>query len=136
MGTIKDILIESMNGFSPKNIPIMLFQLVMAALLAWVIQKIINKKAGENAVSSGPVIAASVALIVGIAKYSLPFAVLAAAVLIVLGMKTELKSKASVLGFFLIVLVGIACGVGSIVQATIGIIFISTVILLTPLKPE
>jgi hypothetical protein len=136
MELIKNLLIDSMNGFSPKYIPLMLLQLLVAALLAWLVQKVINKKIGEKVIENGALIASSVALIVGIAKYSLPFAVIAAATIIVLALKTEMKSKASALGFFLIILVGAACGIGSLIQIVIGTAFISLIVMMTPLKAE
>ena len=79
-------------------------------------------------------VAISVALLVAMVKYSLPFSVLAAAAILLLRPKDLSLLKAA--GIFLIVLVGVGCGIGSVIQTVIGFILLATVILFTPLKND
>jgi MFS family permease len=133
MDTIKAFLVDSLNGFSIKYIPLFLFQLITAGLLGYIIQRIINKKFDSKIISYGTVIALGVALICAISKNSLPFAVLAAAAILLLEMNNA-KDKNTSLGFFLITIIGIGCGVGSVVQTVIGTVILAIVILFLPLK--
>lgn len=132
---LKNIFIDSLNGFAVKDIPLFLFQMLVAGLLGLIIQKMVNRKFDQKIISNGSLIALAVALIVAITKNSLPFAVLAAAVIILLGMR-KTASNSSVIGLFLIVAVGVGCGVGSVIQTVIGAALICAVLLFLPLKDE
>jgi hypothetical protein len=135
METLKNILIDSLNGFSVRFIPLFLFQLLVAGLLGHLLQKIINRKSGEQSVRFGAVIAMAVALLTAMVKYSLPFAVMAAAVILLLRPKME-NSFIQLLALFLVTLVGVGCGIGSVIQTGIGFVLLAAVILFTPLKNE
>jgi hypothetical protein len=135
METLQNILIDSLNGFSIRFIPLFLFQLLIAGLLGHLFQKIINRKSGEQSLQFGALIAMSVALLTAMVKYSLPFAVMAAAVILLLRPKKE-YSFIQVLGLFLVTLVGVGCGIGSVIQTGIGFVLLATVILFTPLKND
>ena len=78
MDLIKEILIDSLNGFSAKLIPLFLFQLLVAGFLGHLLQKIANRKFGSEVIQYGGLIALSIALLSSFVKYSLPFSVLAA----------------------------------------------------------
>lgn len=133
MELIKEILIDSLNGFSPKFIPFFLFQLLVAGFLGHILQKIVNRKFGADIIQYGGLIALSVALLVSFVKYSLPFAVIAAAVLFFLTRSKEFSFH-QVLGLFLVGLIGVGCGVGSIVQTGMGFVVLIAVVLFTSMK--
>ena len=61
MNTIKDFIVDNLNGFSSGNIPLYLFQLVIAAIAGLSIQLAINKKFREKIISHGALIGAIVA---------------------------------------------------------------------------
>ncbi|MDA7804369.1 hypothetical protein N8987_07355 [Crocinitomix sp.] len=133
MEIIKDFIVDNLNGFSSGNIPLYLFQLVIAALAGLVIQLAFNKKFKTDVISHGALIGAVVAFITSIAKNELVYAVLAATVLLLFSKIIE-KSSTSVLGNLLIISVALGCGVGSVIQSIIGFVFILLVLLFTPVK--
>ena len=133
MNSIKQIFIDSFNGLPLEQIPLFLFQLLMAGLMGHLLQKIANRKFGNDTIQHGGLIATGVALLTSIVKYSLPFAVIAAALILLLG-KTRDQLFHQTLGLFLVALVGLGCGVGSVVQTCIGLILVSATILFIPIK--
>lgn len=135
METIKNILVDSLNGFSPKYIPLFLFQLLVAGLLGYLIQRIVNRKFDKNIIQYGTLIALGIALVVAISKNSLTFAVIAAASILLLAIANQ-KTKAESLGLFLIAIIGVGCGVGSVIQTFIGVVLLAIVLLFLPLKDE
>lgn len=135
MELIKSIFVDSLNGFSPKLIPLFLFQLLTAGLLGYVFQKLINRKFDHKIIENGTLIALGIAFIAAISKNSLPFSVLAAAVILVVGLSGQ-KDKHTALGFFVIAVIGVGCGVGSVIQTVIGAIVLALVLLFLPMKSE
>ena len=133
METIKNILIDSLNGFSVSQIPLFIFQLLAAGIMGYLIQLILKRKLKEEVVQYGALIAMGSAFLGAIAKYSLPFSVMAAAVLLMLANKKD-QSKHETIGLFLVASIGITCGVGSVIYSFIGFILISCVILFMPIK--
>ena len=79
MDIIKSLMIDSLNGFSPKFIPFFLLQLLASGFLAYLLQRVLNWKFKDQIISRAALYATGITLIVTIAKYSLPFSVLAAA---------------------------------------------------------
>lgn len=134
METLKNLLIDSLNGFSPKFIPLMILQLLVAGGLAYLFQLLYNKKFKHVLVENAALWATVVALIVGIAKFSLPYSIFAAAFLIFVAIKSKLETNLHVLGFAMVLLIGIGCGVGSIVQTAIGTAMLILLLLFIPLK--
>ena len=130
---IKELIVDSLNGFSLSYLPFFLLQILGAALLAHVFQIIVNKKAKESLLSNSALIASATALLVSIAKASINFSILGAAVLL-LFMKFKEEDKWSVIGRVLIVGIGFGCGVGSLVQTIIGAVVLGLIILFMPLK--
>lgn len=135
METISNILSDSLNGFSPRYIPLFLFQLLCAGFLGMIFQWMINKKFKERIVFHGTLMALGIALLVALTKNSLPFSVIAAALILVLGLKGE-RTTIQVIGLFIILLIGIGCGIGSIIQTFIGTALLACVLLFLPLKDE
>ena len=135
MEFLKSLLTDSLNGFSPKYIPLFLFQLLIAGLLGYVLQKLINRKFDEKIIKNGTLITLGIALIVAITKNSLPFAVLAAAAILLIGIKSQ-KEGNSAIALFLLAAIGVGCGVGSVVQTVIGAVVLVLVLLFLPLKDE
>lgn len=133
METIQNIFIDSLNGFSLSQIPLFLFQLLSAALGAYIFQFILNKKTGEKTITHGAIIAAVVALTASIVKYSLPLSVLGAAVILLL-LKGKEESRLATLGQVVVVAIGVGCGVGSIVQTVLGCIVVFGILIFVPLK--
>lgn len=135
MDMIKSLLVDSLNGFSPRYIPLFLFQLLTAGLLGYIMQKLINRKFDEKIIQNGTLIALGIALIAAITKNSLPFAVLAAAAILLVGMSGQ-KDRNTTLGFFLLAVIGVGCGVGSVIQTVIGAALLVIVLLFLPMKNE
>lgn len=135
MELIKSILVDSLNGFSPKFIPLFLFQLLMAGFLGYVLQRLINRKFDHKIIENGTLIALGIALIAAISKNSLPFSVLSAATILFVGLSGQ-KDKHTALGFFVIATIGVGCGVGSVVQTVIGAVILAMVLLFLPMKSE
>ncbi|MBI3134259.1 MAG: hypothetical protein HYZ14_06235 [Bacteroidetes bacterium] len=133
MNAIKQIIVDSFNGLSADMIPLFLFQMLVAGLLGHLLQKILNRKFGHETLSHGALISLSVALLASVVKYSVPFAVLAAALIFLLGRSKEF-SFMNALSVFLVAIVGLGCGVGSVIQTIIGFVLITAVILFIPLK--
>jgi len=133
MNVIQDIFVDSLNGFPVSQLPLFIFQLVVAGLLGFIIQFVLNKKSGEEPLKRGTFIAVSVAILSAIAKYSLPFAVLAAACILLLA-NNQKATGLQRFGLFLFVAVGIGCGVGSVVLTGVGAIALVVMIAFTPLK--
>ncbi|MGB1103367.1 MAG: hypothetical protein ACPG21_07045 [Crocinitomicaceae bacterium] len=133
MNFIQDIFVDSLNGFPVAQLPLFLFQMIVAGLLAFALQFILNKKIGSKVLQLGVLIAVAVTILSAISKYNLPFTVLAAAA-ILLFLKNNSGTKVEVFGQFLFVLVGIGCGVGSVVLTAIGVVTIIFLIIFTPFK--
>ena len=135
MELIKNLLIDSMNGFSPEMIPFFILQLVVASLLGYVLEKILNKKFNDLNLKNSALLALGIALICSVAKFSVPIAIIAAAIILLLGMNKE-RSQNQTIGLFLVSVIGAGCGVGSVVVTFLAFIFLSAVILFLPLKSE
>ena len=127
METIKNIFVDSLNGFALSQIPLFIFQLLCAGLLSYVMQLILNKKFKTAVVEMG------VAVLAAIVKYSVPGAILAAAI-VLLFLQDKEKSKLAILGQTLILLIGVGCGLGSVVLTGLGVVVLGTTILFIPLK--
>ena len=133
MGTIKNILIDSLNGFSAKDIPLFIFQILVAGLLAHLFQIIINKKWKTGVICNSALIATTLAILSAIVKYSLPFSVLALAVILWLKPKST-DSTTSKIALVIVGLIGVGCGVGSVALTILGTIILFLIILFTPMK--
>ncbi len=134
MDLIKNILIDSLNGFSAKDIPLYIFQILVAGFLAQIIQIALNKKLKSKVICNSALIASSITIVASIVKYSLPFAVLGLGLLLLLKSNKNEESFISKIALFIMALIGLGCGVGSVVQTIIGAIFIILIILFTPVE--
>jgi hypothetical protein len=133
MDTLKQIFIDSLNGLSLDLIPLFIFQLLCAGLLGYLGEKILNRKFSMEVVTHGAVIALVAALLASFVKYSVPASVIAAAVLLIF-IKTKEESKLRIIGTFVVLALGIGCGLGSVVQTVLGFMVLMLVILFLPLK--
>ncbi|MBK9192246.1 MAG: hypothetical protein IPM77_12465 [Crocinitomicaceae bacterium] len=133
METVKQILIDSLNGMSVDLIPLFLFQLLCAALLSHLLQKIFNSKFSDDTLHYSVLTGTGVALLTSIAKYSVSFSVIAAAA-ILLFTRNKDASKTQTTGLFLVTAVGIGCGTGSVIQTIIGFVLIGAILFFLPVK--
>jgi hypothetical protein len=133
METIKQILIDSLNGMSVDLIPLFLFQLLCAALLSHLLQKIFNHKFSDDPIQYSALTGTMIALLTSIVKYSVSFSIMAAAA-ILLFTRNKDNSKLQTTGFFLVVSVGIGCGTGSVVQTIIGFVLLGAILFFLPVK--
>ena len=136
MNFVQNLLIDSLNGFSLRFIPLLIFQLLVAGCIGYLVQLMVNKKFKSKIIERAALLAPIVALLASIAKLSLPFSVIAGSVILILGIKTKLESNNHVLSWIFIVLIGFGCGVGSIVQTVVGVMVIGMILIFIPLKPE
>lgn len=133
MGSIKQIIIDSFNGFSPADIPLFIFQLLMAGLLGFAVQFIFNKKLETSErLQNSITIAIMVALTVALSKVYLPFAIVAAVIILLLGKALKKESLLANMGIIVLLIAAAGCGFGSIVQTVIGI---GVLLFLTILAP-
>jgi hypothetical protein len=133
MSTIQDFFTDLLNGFAVDQIPLFLFQLFCAAIAAHILQLIVNKKLGEKLLEYSALIAVSAALMASLVKMTEPLAILGAAVLLLL-LRGKEKGKLETIGTVMVVLIGVGCGVGSVVQTGIGCVVLFGIIFFTPLK--
>ncbi len=133
MSTIQDFFTDLLNGFPTDQIPLFLFQLLCAGLAARILQIIVNKKLGESLLEYSALIGVSAALIASLVKMTEPLAILGAAVLLLL-LRGKEKGKLETIGQVMVVLIGVGCGVGSVVQTGIGCVVLFGIVLFTPLK--
>ncbi|MEO9531326.1 MAG: hypothetical protein ABJG68_11620 [Crocinitomicaceae bacterium] len=134
MELLKNIFIDSLNGFALSDVPLFLFQIICATVLAYILQILLNKKFNESISKHGPLIAALVCILSAIVKYSLPFTALGAAALILLIPKDD--NRKSQLSQFAMVIIGVGCGVGSVIQSVIGVILFALLLIITPLQKD
>lgn len=130
---MKQIFIDSLNGFALKDIPLFLFQLLIAGILGLVIQWTLNRKFSEQIIKNGVALAMIVALLTSLSKFYLPVGVLCAAVILLLGFKKNLDAK-GVFGLMLICTAGIGSGSGSVIQTALGLLLIAGIVLFIPMK--
>jgi hypothetical protein len=133
METLKQIFIDSLNGLSLDLIPLFLFQLLCAGLLGYLTEKILNRKFGIEVITHGALIALVAALLSSLVKYSVPASVIAAAVLLIF-IKTKDESRLHVIATFVVLALGVGCGLGSVIQTALGFIVLMPVILFLPIK--
>ena len=133
MQLIKDLLIDSMNGFSPRFIPFFLLQLLCAGLFAYILQKIFVRKFNIPKIQGYLLIAVIVAIVTTLSKNSLPMAVIGAATLLLFLKDKELKGV-ELIAFIATIAVGFGCGSGSIVQTLIGTCILGLIIVFLPLR--
>lgn len=133
MGTIQDFFTDLLNGLGTDQIPLFLFQLLCAGIAAHILQIIVNKKLNETLLEYSALIAVSAALMASLVKMTEPLAILGAAVLLLL-LRGKEKGKLETIGQVMIVLIGVGCGVGSVIQTGIGCVVLFGIVLFTPLK--
>lgn len=133
MDLLKEIFIDSLNGFPVKYIPLFIFQLLTAGLIGFVVQFLFKKKWGNYNLEQGILIAVGIATITSIVKYSLPFAIMGAVVVLLLT-KNKKYEEIDVLGLVLLGIAGVGCGVGSVIQTIIAFTVIFLIIVFTPVK--
>ncbi|MBL7897536.1 MAG: hypothetical protein JNJ99_03290 [Crocinitomicaceae bacterium] len=133
MDTIKQILIDSLNGMSADLIPLFLLQLLCAALLSHLLQKIFNSKFNEDSLQYSALTGTGVALLTSIVKYSVSFSVLAAAAILLFSRNKEVN-RLQTTGLFLVVAIGIGCGTGSVIQTIMGFVLLIAVLFFIPVK--
>jgi len=133
MDLIKNILIDSLNGFSAKDIPLFIFQILVAGTLAHLTQIVLNKKWKESVICNSALIAVSIAILTSIVKYSLPFAIMGLAV-VLLFKKNKEEAFISKVATLVVGMIGVGCGVGSVVQTIIGVVLILFIVIFTPVK--
>jgi hypothetical protein len=135
MEILKDFIIDNLNGFAFDQLPLFIFQLLTAGLFAFCFQFIFNRKFKNETVQFGVLTAVIVAFLASLVKGTLSFSVLGAAA-ILLFFKSKSDDKLTVLSNITFIVIGIGCGIGSVVQTGIGLIVVGIVLLLTPLKGQ
>lgn len=93
MDMLKQLIIDSFNGFSPSFIPLFLLQLLVAGLIGHLTQKVVNIKYKSEILNNGGLIALGVTLLTSLVKYSLPFSVIGAATLLLLFAKQKINQE-------------------------------------------
>lgn len=133
METLKNILIDSLNGFSANDIPLFIFQILVAGLLAHIFQIVVNKKLKTSIITNSALIATTIAILSAIVKYSLPFSILALAIILWLKPKQN-DTYMSKITLFIVGFIGVGCGVGSVILNIFGTLILLFILLFMPLK--
>ncbi|HIP35287.1 MAG TPA: hypothetical protein EYG85_00355 [Crocinitomix sp.] len=133
METLKNILIDSLNGFSANDIPLFIFQILVAGLLAHIFQIVVNKKLKTSIITNSALIATTIAILSAIVKYSLPFSILALAIILWLKPKQN-DTYMSKITLFIVGFIGVGCGVGSVILTIFGTLILLFILLFMPLK--
>ncbi|MFD1550871.1 hypothetical protein DNU06_05285 [Putridiphycobacter roseus] len=107
---LQDIFINSLNGFSSKEIPFFIFQLILTGLLVHVFQFLWKINTKEPVSTKYTIVGVVFAFIAVVAKYSVPFAILALA--IILWAKNG-KNDLNRSSFFKLIIGLIGIGIGS-----------------------
>lgn len=131
MEMIKEILIDSFNGFSVKMIPLFLIQLLISGLMTYIFQWLYKKKTNHFQ-KDAVLVAMAMTLITSIVKYSLPFALLGGALIMMFGTRSN-RSSSDLFQVLVIGIIAVGCGVGSIVQTALGFVVLCVILLFTPL---
>ena len=76
MNLIKNIFIDSLNGMSLSHLPLFIFKVLSAALCAHIVQIVVNKKWRESVICHAALIATILTVLTSIVKYSVPFAIM------------------------------------------------------------
>lgn len=135
MNSIKQIFVDSLNGLSLDLIPLFLFQLFSAALMAYVLDFLLKKKSGEHPVEHAVVLAVSVALLTSLAKYSVALSVIGAALILLLVRNKE-RNSLQTITLLLFSLIGFGCGSASVIQTMIGFVVVCLIVVFMPLKSK
>lgn len=130
---MKNILINSLNGFSASDIPMFIFQLLMTGLLVRLVQLIWSKKFNVEKGSYFIVIALVFAFMAIVSKYSLPFAILSVGLILWLG-RSENQTENRQLLKLIVGLIGIGIGSFNIVLTTILTLLILLIVWFFPNK--
>lgn len=135
MDTIKSLMVDSLNGFSLRLLPFFILQILASGFLAYALQKLINWKFKETILERAVLVSIGITILAAISKFSLSFAVLSAAAILLVGMGGE-KSSDQKISLFLTAMIGVGCGVGSVFVTSLGAVFLFSVIIIMPLKKD
>lgn len=133
MDTIKNFIVDLLNGFSFSQIPFFIFQLLAAGFLAYLLQKVIAKKKLQTESYNSSLISISIALLVVLVKIYQPFAILGAAIILLMHKRTD-NHKETLFGLFIPAIIGVGCGVGSVIFTAIGTLVLITITLIIPFE--
>jgi hypothetical protein len=97
------------------------------------VQIVFNKKWQDKVICNGALIATVLTVLTSIVKYSVPFAIMGLAVILLFKNNKE-QSLISRIALLIVAMIGVGCGVGSVFQTIVGVLFILLIILFTPLK--
>ncbi|MFK8037216.1 MAG: hypothetical protein AB8B74_02915 [Crocinitomicaceae bacterium] len=115
---MKNILINSLNGFAVSDIPMFVFQLLVALLLIRLVQIVWSKKRNLALNNTVLIIGLAFTFMAILAKYSLPFAVLSLGVLLWMGKKDNQSDSERLLNL-MVGLIGVGVGSFNIVLTMI-----------------
>ena len=131
MEVLKNILVDSLNGFASKDIPFFIFQLLVAGLLSHLFQLVWNRKYKQNALKSHALIGTGFALLTIFAKCSLPFSVMALGVIIWMS-RGERKETKETIPSLVIGVLGVGVGSGNVLLTLIGLFVLVAIIWFSP----
>lgn len=131
---MKQILIDSLNGFSFKDLPLFLFHLASAVVLGLILGWIYKFKtnAEKKEILFFPILALGIALLAALIKISVAFAIAGLVAVLFLKPLTEKKSSEQQIYYFLLAVLAVGCGVGSVVLSVLGGGLIFLFLLLVP----
>ncbi|MBK8925530.1 MAG: hypothetical protein IPM74_06375 [Crocinitomicaceae bacterium] len=135
MNSIKQIFVDSLNGLSLDLIPLFLFQLFSAALMAYALDFLLKKKSGEHPVEYAVLLTVGITLLTSLAKYSVALSVIGAALILLFARNKE-RNPLQTIALLLFALVGFGCGSASVIQTMIGFVVICLIIVFIPIKTK
>lgn len=133
MDFFKDLFLDALNGFSPRFIPLFFLQLLASAFMGHVLHLAVRKKFNDHSGSGFALLATGLCLLTTLVKYSLPFTVLAAAVILLL-LGNVKRTRLQLTFLVLTGTLAVGCGIGSVVQSFLGFIVILLILLFIPVE--
>lgn len=126
MSAIQKFIADLLNGFSFQDIPLLLFQLFVAALSSWISALVLRRNQQGPAPVEMALIAAFTALLVAIVKYSIPLSVALVAVFCLFSGRFISPKEGKSGDFSAIIAAGLGLGFGSghVIMTGIGFVFV------------
>lgn len=131
---MKQIFIDSLNGFSFKYLPLFLFHIMSAVAMALILGLIYRWKTdGEKKeVYTMTLIGLGIALLAALIKISVAFAIAGLIAVLFLRPFTQNKTSEQQVYYFLLAVLSVGCGLGSVVLTGLVAPIIFLFLLLVP----
>ena len=132
---MKNILVNSLNGFAVADLPMFIFQVLVSLLLVRLVQLIWTKRFNVQRTNHLLIAGLAFTFLAILSKYSVPFAVLSVGVILWMG-KAEQRSDNERLLYLVTGLIGVGVGSFNIVLTAIITFLMILIIWFFPNKSD